>query len=38
MEIQRAYKILYRSGLNVSQAIEEMETGVAGIEEIKIVS
>lgn|SRR5690606_28312917 len=34
MEIQRAYKILYRSGLNVSQAIEEMERELPGIEEI----
>ena len=30
MEIQRAYKILYRSGLNVSQAIEEMERELPG--------
>ncbi|MBO2521857.1 MAG: acyl-ACP--UDP-N-acetylglucosamine O-acyltransferase [Clostridia bacterium] len=34
MEIQRAYKILYRSGLNVSQAIERMERELPGIEEI----
>jgi len=34
MEIQRAYKILYRSGLNVSQAIEVMERELAGSEEI----
>ena len=27
-------KILYRSGLNVSQAIEEMERELPGIEEI----
>jgi UDP-N-acetylglucosamine acyltransferase len=34
MEIQRAYKILYRSGLNVSQAIELMERELAGSGEI----
>ena len=34
MEIQRAYKILYRSTLNVSQAIEEMERELPGCEEI----
>ncbi len=34
MEIQRAYKILYRSGLDVSQAIERMERELPGIEEI----
>lgn len=34
MEIQRAYKILYRSTLNVSQAIEEMERELPGSEEI----
>lgn len=34
MEIQRAYKILYRSGLNVTQAIEEMERELPGSEEI----
>lgn len=35
MEIQRAYKILYRSGLNVSQAIEEMERQLSGTEEVE---
>lgn len=35
MEIQRAYKILYRSGLNVTQAIEEMERQLSGTEEIE---
>ncbi len=34
LEIQRAYKILYRSNLNVSQAIEVMEERLAGSEEI----
>lgn len=34
MEIQRAFKILYRSGRNVSQAIEEMERELPGCEEI----
>lgn len=34
MEIQRAYRILYRSGLNVSQAIEVMERELAGSAEI----
>lgn len=34
MEIQRALKILYRSGLNVSQAIEVMERELAGSPEI----
>ncbi len=34
IEIQRAYKILYRSTLNVSQAIEEMERELPGSEEI----
>ena len=34
IEIQRAFKILYRSGLNVSQAIEVMERELAGSEEI----
>ena len=34
MEIQRAFKILYRSSLNVSQAIEEMERELPGCEEI----
>lgn len=32
--IQRAYKILYRSGLNVSQAIEAMERELPASEEI----
>lgn len=35
MEIQRAYKILYRSGYNVSQAIEQMEQDLASTEEIE---
>lgn len=30
LEIQRAYKLLYRSGLNVTQAIEEMEQKLSG--------
>jgi UDP-N-acetylglucosamine acyltransferase len=34
MEIKRAYKILYRSNLNVAQAIEQMEQELAGHEEI----
>lgn len=34
MEIKRAYKILYRSNLNISQAIEQMEQELAGYEEI----
>lgn len=34
MEIQRAYKILYRSNLNVSQAIEKMQQRLTGSEEI----
>lgn len=35
MEIQRAYKILYRSGFNVSQAIEQMERTLTSIPEIE---
>lgn len=35
LEIQRAYKILYRSGLNVSQAIEEMERVLGNAPEIE---
>ncbi len=34
MEIKRAYKILYRSNLNVAQAIEQMEQELPGNEEI----
>lgn len=34
MEIKRAYKILYRSNLNVTQAIEQMEQELPGSEEI----
>jgi len=33
-EIKRAYKILYRSNLNVSQAIDQMEQELPGIEEV----
>jgi UDP-N-acetylglucosamine acyltransferase len=33
-EIKRAYKILYRSDLNVTQAIEQMENQLAGSPEI----
>lgn len=35
MEIQRAYKILYRSGYNVTQAIEQMERALASPPEIE---
>lgn len=35
MEIQRAYKILYRSGYNVSQAIEQMERTLTSMPEIE---
>lgn len=35
MEIQRAYKILYRSGYNVSQAIEQMERVLNSTPEIE---
>ena len=34
-EIQRAYKILYRAGYNVSQALEQMERELTGIQEIE---
>lgn len=34
LEIQRAYRILYRSGLSLSQAIEVMENQLAGNPEI----
>lgn len=34
MDIKRAYKILYRSNLNVAQAIEQMEQELPGNEEI----
>ena len=35
LEIQKAYKILYRSGYNVSQAIEEMEKVLDSTPEIE---
>lgn len=35
MEIQRAFKVLYRSGLNVTQALEQMDRELTGTQEIE---
>lgn len=36
-ELKRAYRLLYRSGLNVSQALQRMRAELAPIEEVRIL-